>query len=68
MEKLKLGERERGPIKRYDQYLVEYEVLTPEEIAGSHARARKEAEEARDKALKCPFPDPARVADGVFAE
>ena len=68
MEKLKLWERERDPIKRYDQFLVEYEVLTPEEIAASHARARAEAEAARDKALKCPFPDPAQVADGVFAE
>ena len=68
MEKLKLWERERDPVKRYDQFLVEYEVLTPEEIAASHARARKEAEEARDKALKCPFPDPGKVADGVFAE
>jgi len=68
MEKFKLWQEKRDPIKRFDQYLIEYEVLTPEEIAASHARARREAEEARDAALKLPFPDPAKVAEGVFAE
>ncbi|MEK6709202.1 MAG: thiamine pyrophosphate-dependent dehydrogenase E1 component subunit alpha [Nitrospinota bacterium] len=68
LEKLKLWQEHRDPIRRYDRYLVEYEVATPEEIAASHARARKEAEGARDAALQSPWPDPAGVAEGVFAE
>ncbi len=68
MENHRRWKEERDPIQRYDKYLIENEVSTPREIAASHARARAEAEQARDAALKSPWPDPKTVAEGVFAD
>lgn len=59
---------ERDPVKRLDETLVEFGVMTPEEVAASHEKARADAEAARDKALGSPMPDPARLEEGVFAE
>ena len=42
--------------------------MTAEEVAASHDKARKDAEDARDEALKSPMPDPAHLTEGVFAE
>ena len=59
---------ERDPIKRLDEALIEFGVMTPEEVAASHDKARQDAEDARDEALKSPMPDPAGLTEGVFAE
>jgi len=58
---------ERDPIKQLDVYLLKNKIATTDEIGESHARARKEAEKARDEALKSPFPDPRTITDGVYA-
>ena len=58
----------RDPLKRLDEALVEFGVMTQEEIAASHERARSDAEQAREEALEGPMPDPASLTEGVFAE
>ena len=42
--------------------------MTPEEGAAARQRARQEAEDARDEALRSPTPDPEGLTEGVFAE
>ena len=59
---------ERDPVKRLDETLIEFGVMTPGEVATSHARARADAETARDEALESPMPDPESLTEGVFAE
>ncbi|MEE9275495.1 MAG: thiamine pyrophosphate-dependent dehydrogenase E1 component subunit alpha [bacterium] len=68
MENFERWTKERDPIARFDEFLTANELASPEEIAGSHARARAEAEAAREEALKSPFPAPESVTDGVFAD
>ena len=58
---------ERDPVKRYDEYLLKNEIASADEIGASHARARQNAEAARDEALKNPFPSPESVVDDVYA-
>ena len=67
MENFERWTKERDPIACFDEFLAANELASPEEIAGSHARARAEAEAAREEALKSPFPAPESVTDGVFA-
>ncbi len=67
MELLNLWNEERDPVKRLDAYLLAGGIATEDEIGESHVRARKEAEEAREEALKMPFPDPEKVEDDVYA-
>ncbi len=68
MNNLHRWETEREPIARYEQFLTDNEIASPEEIASSNVNARTEADAARDEALKSPLPDPATVMDGVYAE
>jgi TPP-dependent pyruvate/acetoin dehydrogenase alpha subunit len=68
MNNLQRWEAERDPISRYEQFLTDNEIASPEEIASSNANARTEADAARDEALKSPLPDPATVTDGVYAD
>ncbi|MEE9239724.1 MAG: thiamine pyrophosphate-dependent dehydrogenase E1 component subunit alpha [bacterium] len=67
MEDLRRWAEERDPLTQYDARLEEAGIATIEEISTSHARAREEAEAARDEALKSPFPDPGTVSDDVYA-
>ncbi len=67
LENLRRWTNERDPLERYDTFLEESGMATIEEISASHARARADAETARDEALKSPFPDPATLNDDVYA-
>ncbi len=68
MEHFEKWTSERDPIKRLDEALIEFGVMTAGEVAASHDKARRDAEDARDEALKSPMPDPAHLTEGVFAE
>ncbi len=61
-------EAARDPVPIYDQFLIDSGIATAQEIAASHARARLEAEAARDEALKSPFPRPETVTDDVYSD
>ncbi len=59
---------ERDPIKRLDETLIQFGIMTADEVASSREKARMDAEAARDEALRSPMPDPAHLTEGVFAE
>ena len=58
---------ERDPVRRFDEYLLTNEIASEDEIGASHTRARRDAEAARDEALKNPFPSPESVEDDIYA-
>lgn len=68
MDLFKKWTEERDPLQRFDAYLTDGEIASPEEIAASHESARADAEVARDEALQSPFPDPGKLEEDIFAE
>ncbi len=67
MDHFKKWNEERDPVKRFDAFLIERGIATEDDLGESHARARIEAEAAREEALKSPFPDPGSIEEDVYA-
>ena len=58
--------RSRDPIDSLQSYLLEVELLTPEQDGEIRDHARREVNAATDDAEAAPFPDPSTVYDHVY--
>ena len=58
--------KQKDPIKRLREYLLENKVLTEAEIAELEQKSIDAVEAATKFALESPEPDPAHVMDDVF--
>jgi len=59
--------RERDPIRRFSQFLLERELVSEERLAELEGKAIREVEEAAEFALNSPFPEPSAAVDDVYA-
>ena len=59
--------RERDPIRRLAQFLLERRLSTEERIAELELEAVREVEEAAEFALNSPFPDPGAALEDIYA-
>ena len=60
--------KEKCPVKRLREYLIDNKILTEEEISKMEAQSQKEVEEAAQFALNSPEPDHSKVLEDVFFE
>jgi len=60
--------KKKDPIVRFEKYLREHKLLSQKDIAELHAKVMTEVEDAVDRAEQSPFPDPAELLEGVYAE
>lgn len=60
--------KEKCPIKRYREKLLEQQLFTAEELDFIEEAAREEADKAAEFALNSPEPDPAGLLEDVFYE
>ena len=58
---------ERDPILRTEQYILQHELLAPDEIAALRAEIKTEVDGAADKADAQPAPSVAKVMDHIYA-
>lgn len=58
--------KQKCPIKRYREKLIEQGLVTAEELDAIEIAAKKEADDAAQFALNSPEPDPATLLDDVF--
>jgi 2-oxoisovalerate dehydrogenase E1 component alpha subunit len=58
--------RRRDPIDSLQSYLLEAELLTPEQDSEIRDHARREVNAATDDAEAAPFPHPSTVYDHVY--
>jgi pyruvate dehydrogenase E1 component alpha subunit len=59
--------QERDPIARFECALRERDLLNDESLATLLTRIERELDEAQARAEASPYPDPATVADDVYA-
>ena len=60
--------KQKCPIKRLREYILEHSILTEEEVNEMEHRSQEEVEAAANFALESPEPDPATVMEDVFYE
>jgi 2-oxoisovalerate dehydrogenase E1 component len=65
-EEMVAAEKTLDPVPRFEQWLIENEVLSSSEIQTLRARCIAEIEAAADEADQIPFPDRKTAADKVF--
>ncbi|MCS6842565.1 MAG: thiamine pyrophosphate-dependent dehydrogenase E1 component subunit alpha [Roseiflexus sp.] len=58
--------RARDPIKRFEHYLVEHGIITPEEIEALRREVRAEVDAATDAAIAAPWPSVESIADHLY--
>jgi 2-oxoisovalerate dehydrogenase E1 component alpha subunit len=58
--------RARDPIKRFEHYLVEHNIITAEEIEALRRDVRAEVDAATDAAVAAPYPPVENIADHVY--
>lgn len=61
-----LAWKERDPIPRFEAYLIENEVLSPEDIEKTMAGISKEIDIALSASKECSFPDEEGLMNNVF--
>ena len=59
--------KDRDPVTTWEDTLLEEGVLSPETLERLHSECRDEVEAAIADAERAPLPDPATVANGVYA-
>ena len=62
------GMDERDPVTRYEQVLLDADLLDADAVAGIRERAREQVADAVDFARQSPVPDPSTATAYVFAE
>ena len=58
---------ERDPILRTERYILQHELLAPDEIAALRAEIKTEVDGAADEADAQPAPSVAKVMDHIYA-
>jgi 2-oxoisovalerate dehydrogenase E1 component len=61
------AEEARDPIPRFAKWLVDESVATPDEIDTWNERIKTEVDEAAEKALESPQPDPATLNEHLYS-
>jgi len=60
--------KERDPIKRYNEWLLENEEAGPETLAAIEAEVRATVADAEEFARNSPWPEPDTVSDHIFSQ
>jgi 2-oxoisovalerate dehydrogenase E1 component alpha subunit len=60
--------RKEDPVPNFERTLVEAGILTPEGLAALQRSVLEEANEATDRAEAMPYPAPADLYTGVYAD
>ena len=60
--------RPRDPVERFEKYVTEAQVLTPDQVADLRATVVAEVDDAQAQAEASPPPDPSELERGVYCE
>lgn len=59
-------EAKQDPLPLFEKWLLEKELITPEELAFKHQKTKEEVEKAAQKAAQIPIQDPKRVLEHIY--